>query len=257
MKIHLTHNQLTRPVLLFLALLFLSAPEAKAVFLPIAAGDPDWQYEAPAGTTITGTPGRVNKTYGLTLTTTFIDTNPKVITIRTTPGHEEDERFFMFAFNIANNLPPGGDWGGFVISTFDQIDPFPHTSSIDHPKFAHIHPLHGSPNAGSTTPTGPAYDEFPVLDPSTAKGIEVLMLSGGLVPVGSSWTPERVRLHDKNARGDEFQSSDQISFDILGPMEFQLVLQPKIIPEPGTFALMSLGLAMLGASHRKRHREIK
>ncbi|MBI4358097.1 MAG: PEP-CTERM sorting domain-containing protein, partial [Candidatus Omnitrophica bacterium] len=246
-------DQVTRSFLVGVILLFLSAPDAKAVFLPIAAGDTDWQYEAPAGTTITGTPGRVNKTYGLTLTTTFTDANPKVITLRTTPGHEEDERFFMFAMNITNNLPPGGNWGGFMISTFDQIDPLPHTPGQDHPKWAHIHPLHGSPNAGSTMPTGPNYKEFSIPDPSTSKGIEVLMLSGGIVPVGSSWMPERIRLHDKNARGDEFISSDQISFDIVGPMEFQLVLQPKIIPEPGTLALMSLGLAMLGVNLRRKH----
>jgi hypothetical protein len=101
-------------------------------------------------------------------------------------------------------------------------------------------------------PTGPDYKEFPVLDPETSKGIEVLMLSGGIVPVGDTWMPKRVRLYDKNAQGDEFASSDQISFDIVGPMEFQLVLQPKIIPEPGTLALMSLGLAMLGINLRRK-----
>ena len=72
-------------LLLCLAVLVLSGRPAGAVFVPFDFGN--WQYEAPADVTITETPGRVNKTFGLTLTTTFTDLNPKVITLQTSPMH--------------------------------------------------------------------------------------------------------------------------------------------------------------------------
>lgn len=77
---------------LCLAVLVLSARPAGAVFVPFDTGN--WRCEAPAGVTISETPGRVTKTFGLTLTATFTDLNEKVITFGTTPPHEEDERFW-------------------------------------------------------------------------------------------------------------------------------------------------------------------
>src|SRR5439155_17098254 len=87
-------------LLLCLAVLVLSSRPAGAVFVPFDFGN--WQYEAPVGVTITETPGRVGKTFCLTLTTTFDDLNPKVITLRTIPMHNEVKRFFMFDMYITN-----------------------------------------------------------------------------------------------------------------------------------------------------------
>jgi hypothetical protein len=62
----------------------------------------------------------------------------------------------------------------------------------------------------------------------------------------------RPRPH-KNALGDAFISSDEISFDQIGPMEFTLVLQP--IPEPGTLGLTGSGLVIVGLIAWRRRRD--
>lgn len=246
--------------LLCLALLGAWAGPAGAAFVPFDFGN--WQYDAPAGVAITETPGRVTKTFGLTLTTSFTDANEKVVTFRTTPGHDEDERFFMFNFNITNADALNRDWIGFIIKTLDQIEVGPNVQDPnnirDHPKWAHIHPNHSAPSPMAVQPANPAkgpnYTNFTVLDPDVSYGVELLTLSGGTVFSGDSWEPDRIRIHDKNALGDAFVSSDTHSFDQIGPMEFRLVLQPIVVPEPGTLLLVAVGMAILMGVGQQRNR---
>ena len=236
---------------------FFAGPAA-AVPVPFDFGN--WTYDAPAGTTITETPGRVAKTFGLTLTTSFADANEKVITFKTSGMHLEDERFFMFNMNIKNADSLNRDWVGFIIKTLDQIEVGPNTQDPnnirDHPKWAHIHPLHSAPYPSAVpvmgAPTGANYTNFTTLDPDVGYGVEALTLTGGTVFDGDTWSPDRIRLHDKNALGDMFVSADTGSSNLIGSMEFRLVLQPMVVPEPGTLALVGVGVAALCIRNRRR-----
>jgi hypothetical protein len=149
------------------------------------------------------------------------------------------EHFFMMNFDVTTSV----DWYGFqvkLIDKFDAVGPPPAGASSDqitHPIWAHIHPNHNA--AG-----GPFYDPFTTRTPSTSLGVDVMTLSDGFLPAGSTWLGSRFRLHDVATRGYEDPPVAQA-------MEFRLLLTPIAVPEPSTFLSM-LGCAVFFAAFRRK-----